>query len=194
MTIRRKHALCIGVNHDPNAMHAEDDANRIARALWDVGYQVDVRDHSTIGNYAYEPLYDVISYSCEAIMGSDEDLMLFLNDPSIPSPWAIIAQLPTGNDLTIFDCCHVGSVLHADDEGTEGNLCLCASAGKSFNIVHGGSFFSQALVASIYDKKALPLGKDLTTFKEHVQRYADRLHRQNQVPYERQVVTEGWLL
>jgi hypothetical protein len=191
--IRTRRALCIGVAHD-NAKFAEDDALRVARALWGCGYEVDVRDRGRLG-WMTGPAYDLVYYSCEAIVtGEPRGVpLLFLNDPTVPSPWMVLDRVPLGKELTVFDCCHVGSRVRDTNEDNEGGLCLCAGREKTFNSVHAGSFFAAGLVAAIADRGRLPLGAELPDFAEHIQRYVTRAHKVNQLPYDVQQVTVGWL-
>jgi hypothetical protein len=190
--VRKLRALCVGVNHDPNAKHAADDAVMVARALWGAGYEADVRDCSRRGNWTLGPAYDVVYYACECVVAGGAPL-LFLNDPTYPSPWLSPEFILPGNALTIFDCCHVGSFLHSDPYGFC-HLALCAGKQKTMNRVHAGSFFAHALTTYLPLVGALPTDKaGLDVFAARLQREVDALHRANQVAYEVQEVTTGWL-
>ena len=194
-TVRKLRALCVGVNHDPNALHAADDAVMVARALWGAGYETDVRDRTRLYTWM-SPVYDLIYYSCEAIVhGEPRGVpLLFLDDPTIPSPWMALDRVPLGTDLTLFDCCHVGSVVKPTNEDNEGGLCICAGRNKTFNRVHAGSFFAYALTTYLPLVGSLPTDKaGLDVFAGRIQREIDALHRANQVAYEVQQVVTGWL-
>jgi hypothetical protein len=88
----------------------------------------------------------------------------------------------------------VGAHVKPTNADNEGGLCLCAGKGKTFNRVHAGSFFAHALATYLPLFGSLPTDKaGLDVFAGRIQREVDALHRANQVAYEVQEVTTGWL-
>lgn len=132
-------ALIIAAWHE-NAKAAVKDAEAIHLQLLDNGW-----DSTLIANLGYGDLADLSAphhltwFSGEATQ-TDAGIMLHLgNNIVFPA-----RELARESETTLYDCCHVGSLVTAGGEHPD---IICASRTYNWNETDGSSVFSHAIRA-----------------------------------------------